>query len=121
MIVSDLIKAVADEFTVDTKFLLGHSRPSFILPARFALYTVMVLRGISRARTGTLCNGRDHTTIMNGLARAQKMMEENPAYKAKIERLVALKSRPVPSYLVKDVDSRSHKHTYTDYYEAEFG
>lgn len=120
MIVSDLIKAVAEEFCVDPVFLIGPQKPKIITPARYALYTILVRRGMSRKRAGKVCGGRDHTTIMHGLDRAREMMNKDQEYRSKIERLVALKDDPIPKHLIAGVGNRSRKRTHTDYCEVEF-
>lgn len=120
MIVSDIIEAVAKEFKVSPSFLIGTERPYSIMPARFALYTVFVRRGMSRAKTGKVCGGRDHTTVMHGLDRAEEMMDNDHRYRSKVEKLIELKAKPLPKRIIEAMDNHSRKRTHTDYCEAEF-
>ena len=61
------------------------------MPARFALYKALQLRGWSTSKIGHAIGGRDHSTILHGIKRAEYMMERNPHFANAVQRLAELK------------------------------
>lgn len=96
----EIIKECAYLFGLDVEELVGRSHMQHICKARFALYKAFHLRGWSYSAVGRAIGGRDHTTIINGIARAEYWMEKDPRYARRIERLVTMQpERLDPAYL----------------------
>lgn len=91
----EIIAYCCEIFCVHPRDLLGPARFGFLLPARFALYKALTARGWSHNRTGAKLN-RDRTTITHGVRRAEYLMERDPQFARKVQRLIAFK----PSYEV---------------------
>ena len=89
---SKLVELCAEMFDIHPRDLMGPYRFGFLTRARFALYKALRIRGWSYSAIGTFVGGRDHTTIIYGVRRAEYFMERNPAYAAKIKALS--ESRP---------------------------
>lgn len=96
----EIIKECAYLFCLDVEELVGRSHMRHICKARFALYKALHLRGGSYSAIGRAIGGRDHTTIMHGIARADYMMEKDPHYARRVKWLVAMQpERLDPAYL----------------------
>ena len=109
MLVTDLIGRGAALFTVpdaDSRYgsrpatyedIIGQQRHAEYLPSRFAVYKGLRLRGMSYARiaktTGKLC----HSTIRNGVARAEYTMERDPEYAFKVRYIHLLRNPQAPA------------------------
>ena len=82
MIMSELkrriIKASADLFDLSAQELESQSRMSYLMPARFAIYKALHMRGWAYSRIGKLL-GKDHSTIIYGISRADYMIERDEA------------------------------------------
>jgi chromosomal replication initiation ATPase DnaA len=89
MFVSDLIKETCEVFDVSRRDLMGQYRFPFIVRARFALYKALRMRGMSLPKIAG-ATGRHHTTVMNGLEKADLMMKNCPDYRQKVERIASL-------------------------------
>lgn len=90
----EIIAYCCEMFEVHHRDLLGPARYGFLLPARFALYKALTERGWSYTKTADFMN-RERSTIPNGLARAEYMMERQPKYAEKVQRLIDFQ----PSYM----------------------
>lgn len=108
MIISDLVAAVANEFHMDAQDVIGTKRFKYIMRARFALYKVLHVRGMSLSNIGRVCGGRDHTTIIHGLKQADEWMRRDPIYKEIIERVSVLKAYRVQ--LRPETGAETHNH-----------
>jgi chromosomal replication initiator protein len=93
----EIINKCAELFDVHPRDLVSDARFGFLIPARFALYKALHLRGWSYARIGRGLGGRDHATIIHGVNRANYMMERDPAYAQKVEILAELKPEAIDS------------------------
>lgn len=89
----EIINECAKLFGVHPRDLVGNARFGFLMPARFALYKAFHLRGWSSARIGRNIGGRDHTTVLHGLKRADYIMERDASYARRVERLAAIKPK----------------------------
>lgn len=110
MIVSDIINAVAWAFEVHPRDLIGTARFQFLMRPRFALYTVLHRRGMSLKQTGQVCGGRDHSTVIYGIKRAEHMMERDPEFKSLVDQLTKIKAYRV-TLLTEDDDESHSLHT----------
>ena len=96
----EIINECARLFGVHQRDIVSDARFGFLIPARFALYKALRLRGWSCAQIGKLVSGRDHSTILHGLKRADYMMERDPSYAAKVLAMVDLKPTAIdPAFL----------------------
>lgn len=87
MLIGDVIDEVCKQFGMDRKELLGPSRRRFLMPARFALYKILNMRGLSLTHVGKVCGDRDHKTVLKGIDRAEYMMERDAKYAATIKAI----------------------------------
>lgn len=99
MIMSELkrriIKASADLFDLSAQELESQSRMSYLMPARFAIYKALHMRGWAYSRIGKLL-GKDHSTIIYGISRADYMIERDEEYAARVLHLASMRLMPVP-------------------------
>lgn len=84
----EVIKEAERMFRVHRRDITGKARLQFIMPARYAVYTALVLRGNSTAQVGRWLH-RDHSTVIYGMRQAQRIMAADPDYRAKVEALIA--------------------------------
>lgn len=108
MIISDIVAAVADAFNMDSKDVIGQQRFKYIMRARFALYKVLHVRGMSLSNIGRVCGGRDHTTIIHGLKQADEWMRRDEKYKEVIDRVSVMKAYRVR--LLPETCGETHNH-----------
>lgn len=73
-------------FKVHHRDILSKAKFDFILPARFALYKALHLRGNSYSQIGRWFD-RDHTTVRHGVLRANEMMKQDINYFTKVSLL----------------------------------
>ena len=87
MITSDLVLAGSKMFRVHPDVLYADNRTAFVCRARFGLYLAFYLRGASKTQVGRIMR-RDHSTIIHGLIRAERMMEKDESFKRVVNGLV---------------------------------
>lgn len=87
----EIINECARLFGVHSRDLVSDARFGFIIPARFALYKALRLRGWSTAKIGRAIGGRDHSTVLHGIKRAEHMMERDPHFAAIVQQLAEIK------------------------------
>ena len=85
-------------FCVHPRDLVGPTRYSHLLPARFALCKALTVRGWSHIQTADLIN-RDRSTITNAIMRAEQRMARDAQYARKVQRLIDFK----PDYMTQPV------------------
>lgn len=83
----DLLKRAARVFGLHADEIKGTSRARYICVARWALMTVLHEQGWSSPRIGRFLGNRDHTTVLNGLARARELMAADPEYAVFVARV----------------------------------
>lgn len=91
-----LLDACQELFDVHPRDLVSDARFGFLMPARFALYKSMHMRGLAYAEIGRRCGNRDHSTIIHGVRRADYFMERDPEYARKVNVLATLNLLPPP-------------------------
>lgn len=99
----ELIAKCSEMFGVHPRDLLGPARFGFLIPARFALYKAMRIRGWSFAHIGRAMN-RDHTTVIHGVARAEYIMARDEQYRDKVQELVEFRIAPIEQDETVDAD-----------------
>lgn len=91
MLIKELILKRAKElFGVRPEDIVGPSRYSLYIPARFAVCTALSRRGWSYPQIGRFLGGRDHSSIIHAVRRAEYMESRDPEYASKIQELVNL-------------------------------
>lgn len=89
-----LLKKASEVFDLSVTELAGNQRYKYLMPARFAMYKTLRERGWSYPRIGKLFGGKDHSTIIHGVKRADYMIEKDPDYAAKVKVLVNTRLTP---------------------------
>lgn len=86
-----LRRAVCEAFGVEEEALLGRSRHRRLIDARYAFAIVVRERwpGFSYPRIGDMLGGRDHATILHGLAGFRERMARDPVLADIVGRLRA--------------------------------
>lgn len=68
--------------------ILGDVRTGAVCRARYAVYWAAVrVLGWSMARTGRAIGDRDHTTIREGLRRAEELLDRDPAFRLLCQKI----------------------------------
>lgn len=86
----DLLREASYLFKVSQRDIDSKYKFDFILPARFAIWHALRTTGSTYAQIGRWF-GRDHSTIINGVRRANEIMEYDHDYRAKVLTLTRLK------------------------------
>ena len=86
----DLLREASYLFKVAQRDIDSRCKYDFILPARFAVWHALRSTGSTYAQIGRWFD-RDHSTIINGVRRAEVFMEQDPDYRAKVRTLTILK------------------------------
>ena len=76
MLISETIRLIAQHFGVSFDELVSERKTKALMPARFAVYTILNKRGISASRIGRIMN-RDHSTVLYGIKKFELMMKED--------------------------------------------
>lgn len=83
-----IIKECANYFSIGRDDLLGQSRSRPLVAARqIAMYLCRDLTPLSLPKIGDAFGGRDHTTVMHGVAKIQKLMGERREVYAQVQEL----------------------------------
>lgn len=86
----DLTREASILFKVHPRDIEGRFKFHFALHPRFAIWHALHSTGSSYSQIGRWFN-RDHTTIINGVKRATRLMETNHDYRAKVLALTRYK------------------------------
>ena len=95
-----LLNKASEVFDLSVTELAGNQRYKYLMPARFAMYKTLRERGWSYPRIGKLFDGKDHSTIIHGVRRADYMIEKDPDYAAKVKML--MNTRLTPTALTEE-------------------
>ena len=83
-----IINVVADYYNLDPSQLIGKVRTGQIALARhIAMYLIRINIDIPLTKVGNTFGGRDHTTVMNGIAKVESMLKTDESLKAVINTL----------------------------------
>lgn len=87
-----ILDATCRQFEVSRGDVLGKSRKAHIVDARFAAAWVARrrLRRHSYPEIGRLMGGRDHTSIMHAVRRADEVRALDPDYRAATDAVLAV-------------------------------
>lgn len=89
MFLTDIVRAGGEMFDVCPKEIMSYKRSRTTVKARNAIQKAVSLRGNSTTRIG-MAMGRDHSSVIHALRRADMWSEADPIYKEQIERLASL-------------------------------
>jgi chromosomal replication initiator protein len=96
-VTSPVIRAVCERFLLSPADVTGPARYRTLLDARAAAVYIMRTRdGLSLPRIGQRLGGRDHSTVLNAMRRAEKLMLRDPIVADFIAVQLALHRRPAP-------------------------
>ena len=88
--VEEIQQRVAETFGISRAELIGVSRAATPLRARqVAILLTREMTELSLPQIGRLYGGRDHSTVLNSVKRAEVRIEEDPALADRVERLRA--------------------------------
>ena len=83
-----IINVVSDYYNLTPSILAGKTRTGQIALARHvAMYLIRINVDIPLTKVGKMFGGRDHTTVMNGIAKVENMLKTDDALKAVIAEL----------------------------------
>ena len=86
--IEDIQKQVAAYYQVSMRDLLSHRRDrNIVRPRQVAMYLSKELTPRSLPEIGRRFGGRDHTTVLYGVRKIAKMIEENSAFADEVELL----------------------------------
>ncbi len=81
-----IINTVANYFSIEVEDILGTKREKTIaLPRQIAYYLCDELTDLSSSRIGDEFNGRDHSTILNGIGKIRSTMKINETIRNYVE------------------------------------
>lgn len=88
--VEEIQQRVSKDFGISRAELVGSTRAATPLNARqVAIYLTRELTDLSLPQIGRLYGGRDHSTVLNSIRRAEARCGEDPALAARVEQLRA--------------------------------
>lgn len=83
-----IISAVCRHFKIEEALLFSSSRRAKIVGARqFSMYLLRRELGLSLASIGDIAGGRDHSTVIHGIGKVEKMLATNSAVRDTIWRI----------------------------------
>jgi len=83
-----VISEVTKQFKVSLTELRGRGRSKeIVLPRQIAMYTLREETGTSLVEIGSLLGGRDHSTVMHGIAKIEKALETDTGLRQKVSAL----------------------------------
>lgn len=86
--VFDILKTVADHFSVKIEDLKGKKRQrDIVLPRQIAMYLTRELTSLSLPKIGQEFGGRDHTTVMHAYEKINTSLAKDPKLKQTIAEL----------------------------------
>jgi len=89
-----LLNKTSEVFDLSVTELAGNQRYKYLMPARFAMYKALRERAWSYPRIGKLFGGKDHSTIIHGVRRADYMIGKDADYAAKVKALMDTRLTP---------------------------
>lgn len=85
-----IVQRCAELFLIAPRDLVGRYRFDFVMRARFALYLALRLQGRSYQNIGKIVD-RDHSTIMNGVDRAEWFFKRDSVFAQRVQELSQIK------------------------------
>ncbi len=83
------LSVIANMYSISVVDLLGNSRNAkYVLPRHIAMYVLKTHYKLTYSRIGSILNGRDHTTIMNGCNKIENDLQQNEQLKMAIDAIL---------------------------------
>ncbi|MCF0117816.1 MAG: chromosomal replication initiator protein DnaA [Bacilli bacterium] len=83
-----ILSVVADYYNLSVAQLKGNSRQSQLSMARhIAMYLIRTILDLPFKQIGKVLGGKDHSTVMTGVNKVEKMLKTNHQYSTAIEEL----------------------------------
>lgn len=80
------LSVISNTYSISTADLLGKSRNAkYVLPRHIAMYILKTQYGFTYAKIGSILNGRDHTTVMNGCTKIEEEIKTNAQLKMAVD------------------------------------
>lgn len=81
-----ITSAVAEAFSINPALIRGKQRKREVLiPRHVSMLLIRDLTDTPLTEIGRFFSGRDHSTVLNAIARIKEMMAENPSLKRKVQ------------------------------------
>jgi chromosomal replication initiator protein len=85
----EVVTLVAADFGISVEDMLARSRRyDALLPRLAAMYFARLLSSCSLPELGRLFGGRRHTTVLRAFRRCQQMMEQDSAWRARMDGML---------------------------------
>lgn len=85
----DALSVISNMYNIALADLLGNSRNSkYVLPRHIAMYILKTKYNLTYSKIGSILNGRDHTTIMNGCKKIENDLLNDEQLKMAIESIL---------------------------------
>ena len=83
------LSVIASTYSINVADLLGNSRNAkIVFPRHITMYILKTRYNLTYSRIGSILNGRDHTTIMNGCKKIEDEMQSNEQIKMAVEMIL---------------------------------
>lgn len=85
----DALSVIANTYSITTIDILGNSRnQKYVLPRHIAMYILKTKYNLTYQKIGSILNGRDHTTIMNGCKKIEDELQTSEQLKMAVETIL---------------------------------
>lgn len=83
------LSVTANTYNISVTDLIGNSRNAkYVLPRHICMYILKTHYNMTYTRIGVILNGRDHTTVMNGVQKIENDLPNNPELKTVIDNIL---------------------------------
>lgn len=83
------LSIISNTYSISTADLLGKARNAkYVLPRHIAMYILKTHYDFTYSKIGTIFNGRDHTTVMNGCTKIEEELKSNAQLKMAIDTIL---------------------------------
>lgn len=106
-----ILCAIVDQFGIPHAELVGESRKSHVIEARYAAAWALRRAGYASTLVGRLLN-RDHSTILYAARRAMELAQQHADYCEKLRKIEQLLD--LPSILPESTPPRQRSKYYTE-------
>jgi len=85
---NDILKTVAEYYSIKVSELKGSKRPkSIVVPRQIAMFLIRSINETPLMTIGDALGGRDHSTILHGINKVEKELLEDPKVRQDIKNL----------------------------------
>ena len=86
--VKDIVRVVADHYRVSVMHMLSRRRQKCLMrPRHVAMYLARELTPVSLMQIGRIMGGRDHTTVMNGFEKINRLLQTDTDLRQKVANI----------------------------------